>query len=242
MTQDQNKIIELLIKEGQHRLSRPRQEYPFETGIPEAERLLNDLEHSPHIFVLACVMDRQVKAGRAWAVPYLVGKEIGGFGFSDFLKLDLNNTKKIFNDKKLLRFNNIMAECFHSAIKDIHAKYSNDASKIWSDKPKSALIIRRFLEFKGVGIKIANMAANILARDFKIPMLDFSSIDIAPDVQVKKFFVENGLLRKEASNDELIYLAREIYPEYPGILDIMAWEMGRKIRNAKNLNRIYATR
>ena len=231
MTQeDQNKIIELLIEEGRHRLSRPRQQYSFETGIPEAERLLNDLENFPHLFVCACVMDRQIKAGRAWAIPYLIGKEIGGFEFHKFAEIKLSQFKEIFNRLKPHRFNEKMAGYFYSSVQDIHIKYSDDASQMWANTPKSALVIRRFLELGGVGIKIANMATNILARDFKVPMLDFSSIDIAPDVQVKKFFVEKGLLRKEASNEELIYLAREIYPEYPGILDIMAWEKGRQIK------------
>ena len=230
MIKDKNKIIELLIKEGKSRLSRPRQQYSFETGIPEAERLLNDLENFPHLFVCACVMDRQIKAGRAWAIPYLIGKEIGGFEFHKFAEIKLSQFKEIFNRLKPHRFNEKMAGYFYSAVQDIHIKYSDDASQVWVNTPKSALVIRRFLEFGGVGIKIANMAVNILARDFKIPMLGLSSIDIAPDVQVKKFFIENGLIRKEASNDELIYLAREIYPEYPGILDILAWEMGRKIK------------
>src|SRR3989338_5652892 len=230
MIQGQNKIIEFLIKEGRHRLSRPRQQYLFETGISEAERLLNNLEHFPHLFVCACVMDRQIKAGRAWAIPYLIGKEIGGFEFDKFAEIKLFRFKEIFNRLKPHRFNEKMAGYFYSAVQDIHKKHSDDAFKIWANKPKSALVIRRFLEFGGVGPKIANMATNILARDFKVPMLDFSSIDIAPDVQVKKFFVENGLLRKESSKEELIYLAREIYPEYPGILDIAAWEAGRKIK------------
>ena len=230
MIKDKNKIIELLIKEGKSRLSRPRQQYSFETGIPEAERLLNDLENFPHLFVCACVMDRQIKAGRAWAIPYLIGKEIGGFEFHKFAEIKLSQFKEIFNRLKPHRFNEKMAGYFYSAVQDIHIKYSDDASQVWVNTPKSALVISSFLEFGGVGIKIANMAVNILARDFKIPMLGLSSIDIAPDVQVKKFFIENGLIRKEASNDELIYLAREIYPEYPGILDILAWEMGRKIK------------
>ena len=115
----------------------------------------------------------------------------------------------------------------------IHLKYNNHAENIWSGKPKSALIIRRFLEFKGIGVKIANMAVIILARDFKIPMQDYSSIDIAPDVQVKKYFISKGLLRENASNDELIYLAREIYPEFPGLLDFAAWRGGREIKKGK---------
>jgi hypothetical protein len=231
MTQeDQNKIIELLIKEGGRRLAESRQQYSFETGIPEAERLLNDIEKFPHLFVCACVMDRQIRAGRAWAIPYRVGKEIGGLEFHNFAEINSSRFKEIFKRLGLHRFNEKMAGYFYSAVQDIHMKYSDNASQIWAGKPKSALVIRRFLEFGGVGIKIANMATNILARDFKILMLDFSSIDIAPDVQVKKFFIENKLLRKGASNEELIYRAREIYPEYPGILDIMAWEKGRQIK------------
>jgi len=194
---------------------------------------LNNLDKYPHMFVLSCVMDRQIRAGRAWAIPYLIGKEMGGFSFDDFLKLNLDNTKKIFNYKKLHRFNNDMAECFYSAIQDIHFKYNDHAENIWSGNPKSALVIRRFLEFKGVAVKIANMAVIILARDFKIPMQDYSSIDIAPDVQVKKYFVHNGLLRENASNDELIYLAKEINPDFPGLLDFAAWEGGREIKKIK---------
>ena len=87
--------------------------------------------------------------------------------------------------------------------------------------------MRRFLEFKGIGIKIATMAANILARDFKIPMKDYINIDISPDVHLKRVFGRLGFISKDASNDELIYCARELNPMYPGIFDLPCWEIGR---------------
>ncbi len=83
-----------------------------------------------------------------------------------------------------------MAENFYSAVQLIHTKYNDDASNIWKGNPKRATLIRRFLEFKGVGVKIATMAANILAGEFKISMQDRICIDISPDVQVKRVFTK----------------------------------------------------
>ena len=61
------------------------------------------------------------------------------------------------------------------------------------------------------------MAANILARDFKILMADYICIDVSPDTYVKRVFKRLGFISKNASNYELIYSARELNPEYPGI-------------------------
>lgn len=230
MTPEQH-ITQNLIDLGRERFDVPRHTFDFETGIPEAERMLNDIENYPYHFVLGCVMDRQMRTGRAWAIPYRVGEAIYSFTFKDLINLDKDEFVEIFVSRSLHRFNTLMASNFYAALQLIASKYDGNAANIWSGTPKSATIIRRFLEFRGVGVKIANMATNILARDFKVPMAEYSSIDIAPDAQVKKFFIHHHLLRPEASNEELIYLARELYPEYPGILDIAAWELGRKLKN-----------
>ena len=224
---NQDKIVEILVKRGNELFGLPYKKVKF-TGNSEADDLLNNLNQFPHAFVLACVMDRQMKAERAWLIPYYISQEIGGFEFERLLKLDSNSLKEIFKKKSLHRFNETMAQNFYSAIQLIHDKYNNNASNIWKDQPKSATIVRRFLEFKGVGIKISTMATNILARDFKIPMQDRICIDISPDVQVKRVFTRLSFISKDASNDELIYCARELHPEYPGIFDFSAWEIGRE--------------
>ncbi len=227
------RIVDVLIKRGEELLQKPREELKFTTN-ESANRLLNDLENYPHVFVLACVMDRQIKAERAWIIPYKMSLEIGGFKFSNFSSLSLEETERIFEREKLHRFNNKMAKNFYLAIQKIEGDYEGDASLIWKGKPKSASVVQRFLEFKGVGVKIATMAANSLAREFKIPLEDYICIDISPDVHVKRVFKRLGFVSKDASNDELIYCARELNPKYPGVFDLPVWQIGRNWCHPRN--------
>ena len=226
MNNNQELILKKLVTKGNQLLNQPRRLEEF-TGNSEADKFLNDIKNYPHFFVLACFMDRQIKAEKAWIIPYEIGKIISGFKFNKFLELKEKHIRDIFVSNNLHRFNNKMSKIFYFGIKRIHENYNDDASNIWRKKPKSATVVRRFLQFSGVGIKIASMAVNILARDFKIPMADKLCIDISPDVHVKRVFIRLGLISKSASNEELIYRARELNPEYPGIFDLSCWEIGR---------------
>ena len=131
------------------------------------------------------------------------------------------------NPVPLHRFPDIMSQYFHQAIARIGAIYGGEADKIWLGKPCSAGVVYRFLQFKGIGPKIATMAANILARDFKIPFEDYYSIDISPDVHIRRVFTRLELVPKLATVEELIYKARALSPEFPGLMDLPAWEIGR---------------
>ena len=226
MNKMQEEIVQILIERGKKLFEQPRRKIEFTKNL-EANDLLNDIENFPHAFVLACIMDRQIKVEKAWMIPYEISKEIGGFEFSRLLQFDEGYFLDLFSRKKLHRLVKNMARYFYLGIQKIHRDYENDASNIWKDNPKSATIVRRFLEFEGVGIKIATMAANILARDFKVPMSDYICIDISPDTHVKRVFKRLGFISKNASNDELIYCARELNPKYPGIFDLPCWEIGR---------------
>jgi endonuclease III len=221
-------IPEILIKRGVELLASPFKKINF-TKNEKADDLLNDIQNYPHAFVVACLMDRQWKAEKCWLVPFLFKERHGSFEFDDLKRLSLDEVIKFFtNNPPLHRMKEKMAAIFFSAIKKINDQYDCDASHLWEGKPRSATVVRRFLEFNGAGPKISTMAANILVRDFKIPLSDKYSIDISPDVQVKRTFIRLGLLRSNASNEELIYIARELNPMYPGILDLSAWEIGRE--------------
>lgn len=144
-------------------------------------------------------------------------------------KLSLSEVLRITsNPEPLHRFVEKMSKVFHSAIQRIESRYAGDASRIWKGNPASAEVVYRFLEFDGVGPKIATMAANILTREFKIPLADHFSIDISADVHIRRVFASLGLSNSDASVEQLIYRARALFPEFPGIMDSPCWEIGKR--------------
>ena len=217
----------VLVRIGRDRFKKTRDKNVHLVDDPEANAFLNDLEHYPHAFVLACCMDRQTKAERAWMIPVKVKKAFGTFEMIDLASKSIEEYKAVFSENNLHRFNDTMAFVFFRAVQLIHGKYSDDASNIWKNCPSSASVVYRFLEFDGVGIKIATMATNILARQFRVPFSDYSSIDVSPDVHVKRVMSRIGLISSDADNDMIIYKARELCPEFPGIIDFSLWEIGR---------------
>lgn len=130
----------------------------------EQNKFLNDLENYPHAFVLASLMDKKIKAERAWAIPYKIYKKLKTFDIDKLKEKGEEYYKDLFNKNKFRIYNNDMAEVFYNGICHIVDKYEGKADKIWNDSPSSATVVYRFLEFYGCGIKIATMAANILAR------------------------------------------------------------------------------
>lgn len=216
-----------LVKIAKKRFDKIDSQIVHFTGNNKMDLYLNDLENYPHAYVLACLMDRQIKAERAWRIPFIVSEKIGTKNLIELSTVNLNEYISLFESEKLHRFNKVMAEIFYTAVLKIKNDYKNNASKIWSNNPSSASVVYRFLEFKGSGIKISTMAANILARQFKIPFSDYYSIDISPDVHIKRVMKRIGYVPENSDNDMIIYKARELNPEFPGIIDFSCWEIGR---------------
>jgi endonuclease III len=193
----------------------------------EVNELLKDLKHHPHAFVLGCLMDRQTKAEKAWRIPYEVFKATGAKDIKSLSAIKEKEYIKLFNKKKLHTYHNKMGPIFYKGVMKIKQDYKGDASLIWAGKPSSATVVRRFLEFEGAGPKIATMAANILVRQYKIPFSDLSSIDISPDVHVRRVMKRLGYVSKD-DNMIIMYKARELNPEFPGIFDILFWRVGNE--------------
>ena len=61
---NETQIKDRLVEHGEALFKAPHEPIQF-TKHRDADRLLNDLGNHPHAFVLASVMDRQIKAERA---------------------------------------------------------------------------------------------------------------------------------------------------------------------------------
>ena len=203
----------------------------------DANDLLCNLKDFPHAFVLGCLMDFQIKAKKAWLIPYKVCIELNAFSMTDLIKIPKNEFERIFKEKRLHRFNEVVAGRFYEAIQKIHNEYADDASNIWKNSPKSADVVSRFRAFEGAGEKIATMAPNILFRRFKVPFADLCGIDISPDVHIRRVFKRMGYVEGGLSNSRtnrlVIKKARELYPDYPGIFDIGCWHVGKDFCHPK---------
>lgn len=197
------------------------------TNNEDVDKGLRDIVGKPYLFVLACVMDRQIQAEKAWAIPHSVCQYFAINDFRGLAELTKEEIVECFKEKNLHRYNEIMAESFYSAVQRIQRVYNGDASLIWKGRPSSAEVVYRFLCFDGVGIKIATMATNLLARDFKVKFKDKKAIDVSPDIQVCRILCRLGLIESEERN-AAIYKAKELNPDFPGIIDGVCWEYGRK--------------
>lgn len=226
---DHSELRDLLVAEGTAALELPLEFVRF-TGDDEADQLLNDLAGYPHAYLFACLVDRQVPAERAWRVPAIVRDRLGSFEMSDLANIDEAHWTDILrNPTPAHRLPETMATVLFRATGRLVSHYNSDASAIWNDTPSSATIVRRFLEFHGAGPKIATMAANILVRHFHIPLRNYLYIDISADSQVQRVMSRLGFVEHGSSPEVVVYAARELNSDFPGIFDLALWDIGRSI-------------
>ena len=93
MNQNEKDIPAILISKGEEIFQAPPSIVRF-TNNKAADELLNDIENYPHAFVLACIMDKQIKAELAWLIPYRISTKLGGFEFSILEGLSKDDVKR----------------------------------------------------------------------------------------------------------------------------------------------------
>ena len=164
MNRRERAICERLVKHGEKIFKAGAEAYPIKFKKPQdldeaqyqaAKNLVHDLEHNPHAFVIGCIVDRQIKADRAWVLPYLLSQRIGSPGeprFDFCTLLELSEDEILVHMEgppSLHRFTQKMSQYIHAALHHIADKYEGRAENIWSGCPSSASLVYRFLSSKG---------------------------------------------------------------------------------------------
>lgn len=179
-------------------------------------------------FLLAVIADMGIRAERAWALPYELRARLGGRLDPGALVADPDAVRSaVQHPPKLHRFVNLMPDWFVEAAQIVLGEYGGDAGRLWADQPTAVELRRRLEAFPGIGQKKAAMAVEILARDLGKPLRQLEGSDIAYDVHLRRVFLRTGL----ADHDDvghMVAVARSLYPDRPGALDLPAWDIGRR--------------
>lgn len=227
MDKNTKEILDILIEKSRNRT---KEDIIFVPTNINADNLIKDLTNYPHAFFFGCIFDRQIKAIKAWEMPYKLKQYLEieyGLNF-EFETLYLNKDKVydwIINYSGH-RFKKQIADCIINAFDILKYEYNGNASEIWITASSCKIVSYRFSRFKGIGQKISSMATNILVRDFKVDIPDKSFIDISFDVHIERIFSRVFYGNRKLDKDEIIWKARELNPEYPGIIDLPLWYLG----------------
>jgi endonuclease III len=208
--------------------------------VKKANDLIVDLKNTPHVFVLACIVNSGLKGEHVVMIPYKVMAAfhklglIKNYSINELANVKIDKYDYVFTqyyDTILHRYKHKMAKYLYDAVQHIKNEYNSDASNIWKDIPSSQEVVERFREFNGMGQKISTMTANLLLRDFKIKFSDYSKIDISLDTHIIHVMKRLGFIKFDGNEYDfkknIILKTREFNPEYPGLFDSACFDAGK---------------
>lgn len=177
----------------------------------------------PFAFLLAVVSNAGIRAERAWALPYELRRRLGYLNPEEIAANPGAVRVVVRRPPQLHRFAGTVPDWLVEASRIVLDRYDGDAGRLWSDRPTAVELRRRLEEFPGMGQKKAAMAVQILARDLGKPL----SAMVSGDAHMRGVFLRTGLVdRGDAKH--LSAMARRLYPDLPGALDLPAWDVGRR--------------
>lgn len=219
----QKEIVDILLTYSEKNKTNKFPNICFTTNKEANELILNN----SNAFLFAVILDERIEAERAWEGPYLLKKRLGHIDPKKIMMIETNKLVEICKIKPEIHFEyNKSAIRIKNASELLIKKYDGIAKNIWSNEPRTYDLFNRFKEFDGIGQKKASMAVNILVRDFGISAIGKKWIDISNDGHVQRVFYRVGLV-DVVDQKKIIETARNLYPEYPGALDLPTWLIGR---------------
>lgn len=178
-------------------------------------------------FLIAVISDMGIKAERAWELPFKLRERLGGLT-PEQVAADPAAVRKAFQQQpKLHRFVNNVPAWISEAARIVIDDYHGDASALWADAPTALELHQRLVMFPGISQKKAAMTVVLLNQCLNVPLRELSGGDVAVDVHLRRVFPRTGLTQDDQVN-HIVAAARAFHPEYPGALDMPAWDIGRR--------------
>lgn len=191
----------------------------------------------PYAFLIACCLDRGIKADIIWSIPYAMKSALGHLNPGKIGSMSLADIQNLLNSLAY-RLRYIRDAPF--TIRDLTMIVTEEchglAEKVWEEK--SALEVKRTLmSIHGVGPGIANMTVLLIEKAFpyRFKDLDRKRMDIKPDVHTRRVLFRLGLA-SSSSDIAAVEAARILNPAFPGELDEPLWWVGRNWCRARAPN------
>ena len=134
---------------------------------PEANALLN---RSPLALLTAMLLDQQVPLERAFAAPADLARRLGHDPTADELAdYDPDALVTVFAERPALhRFPKAMAARVQALCRLLVDRYDGAASRIWSDAPNGAELLKRVGELPGFGDQKAKIFVALLGKQLNV--------------------------------------------------------------------------
>jgi endonuclease III len=197
---------------------------PF-TGNKDADRFLR---RNPFAFLMAASIDRGALAEAVWEIPFLLNKKLGHLEPQVLSQMSIAQLEEVLRSlNRRPRFPRQSAQTITSLSRLVFNQFHGNAASMWEDKEPSA-VVQTLEQIWGVGPGIAHMIVRILVDEFSYEPgpEGLRQIDVKPDTHIIRVFCRTGLTQNR-SGKACVEAARQLYPEFPGLLDWPAWEIGR---------------
>jgi len=197
---------------------------PF-TGNKDADEFLR---RNPFAFLMAASIDRGALAEAVWEIPFLLNKKLGYLDPQLLSQMSVEQLEEVLRSLgRSPRFPRQSAQTITSLSRLVFNQFHGNAANIWEDKEPSN-VVQTLEQIWGVGHGIAHMIVRILVDEFGYSPgpEGLRQIDLKPDTHIIRVFCRTGLTRNR-SGKACVEAARQLYPEFPGLLDWPAWEIGR---------------
>lgn len=222
---DKQAVVQALLAHGEAMINEMKNS-EIVRFTPDAKA--NQLVHEDGFaFLIAVISDMGIRAERAWELPFRLRERLGGLTPQQ-IAADPSAVRDAFQQPpKLHRFVNNVPSWISKAARIVLSDYHGDATALWTDVPTAIELCQRLERFPGISQKKAAMTVVLLNQCLNFPLRELSGGDVAVDVHLRRVFPRTGLTQDDKV-DHIVAAARELNPEYPGALDMPAWDVGRR--------------